>query len=69
MKMETRCWVVGSDGKVIVFAGDFVSLLSSVVNGPQTHVLVKYWDDIDSKDRTYGVFPKESVYFSQIGVE
>ena len=66
---ETRCYVVDSDNNVICLAGHFICMLSVVVNGPQDHVLVKYYssniDTLKQKNEKYSIYPKEQVFFTE----
>jgi len=44
-------------------------MLSVVVNGPQNHVLVKYYssniDTLKQKNEKYSIYPKEQVFFTE----
>ncbi len=66
---ETRCYVVDKDGKVIVQYAHYLAMVSSVVKGPLTHVLIKYYDsEMDSlgeKNPVYRIYPKEQMFFTE----
>ena len=66
---ETRCCVVDSGNNAICLYGHFICTLSSVVNGPQNYVLVKYYSsDIDAlkqENEKYSIYPKEQVFFAK----
>jgi hypothetical protein len=62
-----RCHVVDKDGNIIIAAGIIGSFLSKVHNGPQTHVVVRYYKGFDeamtNTDEIMTIFPLSQVFF------
>ncbi len=65
--MEVKCLVCDESGKVFIFGGDVIDLLSKEYMGEVTHAGVGYYKDMDDvvckENKILRVFPIEKVYF------
>ncbi len=66
---ETRCYVVDKEGEIIIQYAHYLVMVSSVVKGPLTHVLIKYYESemesFSEENPVYHIYAKEQVFFTE----